>query len=116
MRLALAPRMLLALALAALPFGCRVFEPSNRPLDACRSSCAEKAGRECSAAECERGCELILDRIIEGESERVIACVAEGARRCTDVVWAQCASRVGPHADGGPPAPPPPPEHFDDED
>jgi hypothetical protein len=53
---------------------------------------------------------MILDRIVERESEKVIVCVASGPRRCTDVVWADCAAHVGPHADGGPPGPPPPSE------
>jgi hypothetical protein len=53
---------------------------------------------------------MILDRIIERESDHVIACVASRARRCTDVVWADCASHIGVHADGGPPGPPPPPD------
>ena len=43
----------------------------------------------------------------------VIACVARNPRRCTDVVWADCAARIGPHADGGPPAPPPPPDEYE---
>lgn len=110
MRLALARRISLVLSLAALPLACRVYEPSNRPIDTCRSSCIEKASRECSPAECERGCEFILDRIVEREGDNVIACVAASARRCTDVVWADCAAKIGPHIDGGPPAPPPPPE------
>lgn len=89
---------------------CRVFEPSNKPLDGCRRSCEAKAKRQCTEQQCERGCELILDRIVERESENVIACVAASPRRCTDVVWAECGVRVGVHADGGPPAPAPPPE------
>jgi hypothetical protein len=56
---------------------------------------------------------MILDRIVEREGEAVIACVAKGPRVCTDVVWADCASRVGVHADGGPPAPTP--LNLDDE-
>src|SRR5262245_26990321 len=100
-----------ALAFASLVGGalsCRALEPSNRPLDTCRKSCERRAERQCSSAECERGCEFILDRIVERESDNVIACVAKYARRCTDVVWADCATRIGPHADGGPPPPPPP--------
>ncbi len=53
---------------------------------------------------------MILDRLAEDLGEHVIACVATGARRCSDAVWADCAARVGPHADGGPPGPPPPVE------
>lgn len=94
-------------ALAA-PLSCRIYEPSNKPLDACRRSCESKAKRQCTDAQCERGCEMILDRIIEREGENVIACVASSPRRCTDVVWADCAAHIGVHADGGPPGPPPP--------
>ena len=94
--------------LVSFAFACRAFEPPNRPLDTCRRSCESRAKLQCSAADCERGCEFILDRIVEREGERVIDCVAAGARRCSDVVWADCATHIGPHADGGPPAPPPP--------
>jgi hypothetical protein len=100
----------LLVVLIAAPLACRALEPSNRPIDTCRSSCETKAKRQCTDVQCERGCEMILDRIIERESERVIACVASSVRRCTDVVWADCAARVGVHADGGPPGPPPPPD------
>ena len=100
----------IALAVVIPSTACRVFEPSNKPLDACRRSCESKAKRQCTDAQCERGCEMILDRIIEREGANVIACVAASPRRCTDVVWADCAARVGPHADGGPPGPPPPVE------
>ena len=98
---------------AGLPplLGCgRALEPASRPIDTCRQGCKAKASRQCSEAECERGCEFILDRIVEKESDNVLACVARNPRRCTDVVWADCAARIGVHADGGPPAPPPPKE------
>ena len=102
--------VLVGLALTLASASCRVLEPSNKPLDACRRSCESKAKKQSADHECERGCELILDRLVEREGERVIACVAASPRRCTDVVWADCAARVGPHADGGPPGPPPPVE------
>ena len=35
--------------------------------------------------------------------------MARASRRCGDVVWAECAAKVGVHADGGPPALSPPP-------
>lgn len=89
------------------PLACRALEPPNRPLDACQRSCERRASRQCTEHQCERGCEMILDRLVEREGENVIACVASSPRRCTDVVWADCASRVGVHADGGPPGPPP---------
>lgn len=91
--------------------GCgRVLEPENRPVDGCVRSCRARASRQCSQSECERGCEFILDRILEKESDNVIACVARTPRRCSDVVWADCATRIGIHADGGPPVAPPLPE------
>jgi hypothetical protein len=97
-----------AFALAPALGGCRALEPANRPIDACVEKCAVRASRQCSEAECRRGCEFILDRLVEREGENVIACVARRARRCTDVVWADCATYIGVHADGGPPPPPPP--------
>ena len=102
--------ILLVPALSGLS-GCgRALEPTNRPVDACVRSCNAKAGRECSDTECMRGCEFILDRLVEKEGENVIACIARTSRRCTDVVWADCAAHVGVHADGGPPPPLPPQE------
>jgi hypothetical protein len=86
----------------------RALEPANKPVDACVKACTARASRQCSDGDCTRGCEFILDRIVEKESANVLACVTRTARRCTDVVWADCAAHVGVHADGGPPAPPPP--------
>jgi len=97
------------LLLAPALGGCgRALEPENRPIDTCVRACKTRASRQCSEAECGRGCEFILDRIVEKESDNVIACVARTSRRCGDVVWADCATKIGVHADGGPPAPPPP--------
>jgi hypothetical protein len=101
--------LLLVLVVGPLSYqACRIYEPSNRPLDNCHAKCVKIANRECSDDECWRGCEFIMDRIVEREGKTVITCVANGARRCTDVVWADCASHVGYHGDGGPPGPAPP--------
>jgi hypothetical protein len=92
-----------------VPLGaCNAMEPSNKPVDTCVRACKTRAARSCTEGECMRGCEFILDRLVEKEGDNVIACVARTPRRCTDVVWADCAARIGVHADGGPPAPPPP--------
>jgi hypothetical protein len=91
---------------------CRAVEPTNKPVDTCERSCEARASRQCSTSECERGCEFILDRLVEKETDNVIACVSRGPRRCSDVVWAECAASIGPHLDGGPPAPPPPPDDW----
>ncbi len=97
--------------LAALAFtlvACRALEPTNRPVDTCIKACTARAARSCSESECNRGCEMILDRLVEKETDTVVGCVARRPRRCTDVVWAECAAMVGPHLDGGPPGPSPP--------
>lgn len=99
--------MLAWVALVALS-ACRAVEPRNRPLEHCRHACETNAKNVCTPHECERGCEFSLDRLVERETEPLIACVAKSTRRCGDVVWASCAVLIGPHADGGPPAPPPP--------
>jgi hypothetical protein len=77
----------------------------------------------CSPRECRRGCNLVVDRIIQREGDRVLACVARAvaaaqreAPACGDRAWARCAVLLGPYADGGPPAPPPPRDDvFEDE-
>jgi hypothetical protein len=92
---------------------CRAVEPANKPVDACIDMCEKKASRQCSSSECNRGCEFILDRLVERETDTVVSCVARAPRRCTDVVWADCAAHVGPHLDGGPPAPYLPPEDWE---
>jgi hypothetical protein len=106
-------RLVLVLLLCAgvVVASCKAMDPPNKPIELCRRSCESKAKRNCTDNECERGCEFILDRIVEREADNVIACVARAPRRCTDVVWADCAARIGPHADGGPPPPPPPVEY-----
>lgn len=109
-RVLVAGLVFVGLAAGLSSASCRVFEPSNKPIDTCRRSCNSKAKTQCTEAQCERGCEFILDRLVEREGDRVLGCVAASPRRCTDVVWADCAARVGVHADGGPPAPPPPQE------
>jgi hypothetical protein len=93
--------------------GCPAAARPPHPIEQCAEACHKKAAAVCSEAECARGCELVLDRIVERESAHVVACVARSRRRCTDMAWAECAARVGPHADGGPPALPPP-DPFDE--
>ena len=106
--LGLAGAVLVLAAAPAITACGQVLEPANKPIDACVYKCKTRASRSCSEDECRRGCEFILDRLLEREGDNVIACVVRTPRRCTDVVWAECAARIGVHADGGPPAPPPP--------
>lgn len=69
---------------------------------ACESHLAQ-----CSTSQCARGCNLVLDRLAEHEGARVLACVSKAQSACDDPTWAKCATRIGPHADGGPPPPRP---------
>lgn len=102
----------LSLSLALVLLGCDP-PPPRGPETACAASCASRAP-ECGPDRCRRGCNLVLDRLVEREGDGVVACVARTGGACDDRTWARCAARVGPHADGGPPAPPPPKE-FDPE-
>jgi len=76
------------------------------PEERCAEKCAHAT--QCSDRECARGCAFVLDRIVEREDNAVLACVARA--KCDDPGWAECAAKIGPHADGGPG----PPEHLPD--
>lgn len=84
---------------------CQAESPPRGPEGICAKVCSTRAGH-CTAQECARGCNLVLDRLVEREGGHVLACVAKAQRSCDDPVWAKCAALIGPHADGGPPAPP----------
>ena len=101
-----------ALAAAAV-LACGALTPAATPEQACLARCRGPRS-PCSAAECERGCGLALDKLVEGQGPTILACVAR-ARRCDDPTWARCAVYTGRYADGGPPPPPPPREWDDDE-
>jgi hypothetical protein len=88
--------------------GCRDPNPPPRAEGACIHACRAHA-LSCKERNCERGCRIVLDRLLEHEGDNVIACVAKSAK-CDDFTWASCGARIGIHADGGPPAPPPPVE------
>ncbi len=93
---------LFALGLAGCP------EPRERPDVACSDVCKKRIVG-CNEHQCERGCAFVLDRLVEHEQETVLHCV-ETSQGCDDKQWAECAVRVGEHADGGPEIPPPPAE------
>jgi len=80
-------------------------EPRERPDVVCADACEQRV-KGCTEHECERGCAFVLDRLVEHEQDTVLKCIGE-AHRCGDPEWADCASRVGAHADGGPGVPPP---------
>jgi hypothetical protein len=96
--------------------GCRALDPPNKPETACVEACRERARYACTEGECRTGCRMALDRMIEHEGERVISCVASATkkRNCNQYLWAECAAKIGPHADGGPPVPPPLPSIEDE--
>ncbi len=97
-------------ALAIVAVACTGPRSPGRPDEACEAACAQRVPR-CSAAGCARGCSLALDRLVEGEGEHVLACVEKSQATCDDWLWADCAVRVGAHADGGPPPPVNGPRH-----
>src|SRR5579885_3607456 len=103
------PALFLAFASIVL-VGCPQ-EPRERPDVACADVCKKRIVG-CSAHECERGCGFVLDRLVEHEQETVLHCVETSTGGCGDEQWAECAARVGVHADGGPDVPPPPPSEF----
>ena len=105
------------IALTALaPIACEVQTAPRGPEQLCVQACRERATGHaaCTPHRCWRGCNLVLDRLVEREGDHVIACIARGGRGCDDAAWAYCATRVGPYADGGPPAPPPPVDDSDE--
>jgi hypothetical protein len=109
-------RFLLGLAtvlgLPVLP-GCQAEAPPQGLEATCAKAC-EVHAQQCSSHQCGRGCNLVLDRLAQDEGNHVIDCIARAGRACDDHAWAACATRIGPHADGGPPAPPPPHDIADD--
>ena len=100
-------RFTLAVSALVVLAACNSKEPPSGPEAICASACEANAS-QCTRHQCARGCNLILDRLAEGEGDHVIDCVAKTAQTCDDRAWAHCAARVGVHADGGPPAPRPP--------
>jgi hypothetical protein len=105
-----AMRLVFLVALGLL--GCRALDPPNKPEAVCVDACKERAGQACSVGECRAGCSMMLDRMLEHEGEHVISCVSKSTqkRKCDAYLWAECAAKIGVHADGGPPVPPPLPE------
>jgi len=94
------------MGILALP-ACRASSPAGGPEATCARACEARATR-CSQMQCARGCNLVLDRLAEREGDPVLACVAASTVACDDRLWSRCATRIGPHADGGPPPPVPP--------
>jgi hypothetical protein len=108
-------RVIVAVSLLLAPAACNSTSPPSGPEATCAHACAARAP-SCKSQECARGCNLVLDRLAEGEGDRIIACLAKATEACDDRAWAHCAARVGVHADGGPPAPPAPSDVEEDEE
>jgi hypothetical protein len=106
------PGVATVFGLLVLP-GCQAEAPPQGLEATCAKAC-EVHAQQCSSHQCGRGCNLVLDRLAQDEGNHVIDCVARAGRACDDHAWAACATRIGPHADGGPPAPPPPHDIADD--
>jgi hypothetical protein len=93
-----------AMVIALVLCGCPQ-EPRERPDVACADACKKRIVG-CTEHQCDRGCAFVLDRLVEHEQSTVLACMTT-ATKCEDSQWADCAARVGVHADGGPAVPPP---------
>jgi hypothetical protein len=103
----------LALVGALALFACIPEHPAPGPEARCADACTSGV-HACTPAQCARGCRLVLDKLVEHEGSRVVACLARSTatRPCDDMTFAECAARTGPYADGGP-APPRPPSDED---
>jgi hypothetical protein len=98
-------RWVLGLALCVLA-SCHAADAPNRPEEVCLRACGDRLA-QCSEAQCLHGCRVALDRLVEHEGDRVLLCVADAKpASCEASTWADCAVKVGAHADGGPPLPP----------
>ena len=103
-------RLVISFALLVATLTACPGEPRERPDVACSDVC-KKRMLTCSSHDCERGCAFVIDRLVEHEQEPVLHCV-EMSQGCADKQWAECAVRVGVHADGGPDTPPSVPSEF----
>ncbi len=99
MKPSIAMGALAALLLTACP------QSNDRPDVSCADECKVQVSSSCRPHDCERGCAFILDRLVEREQTTILSCMKTKAT-CDDPTWAECAVRVGPHADGGPGVPP----------
>ncbi|MGD0675923.1 MAG: hypothetical protein ABSC94_10920 [Polyangiaceae bacterium] len=106
--------LFLSLLFAVEGAACTVESPPRGPEQTCAAACGTRAPR-CTRHECARGCNLVLDRLVEREGDHVVECVAHSREPCEDPLWAHCATRIGPYADGGPAPPPPHRDDFDEE-
>lgn len=99
--------VLLSLLLASFSTGCpSATAPEGKHESACYDDCRARAAKTCGDDECARGCRFVIDRLVEREGRNVVTCMTS-AKACDDPTWADCAAKIGVHADGGPPAPPP---------
>jgi hypothetical protein len=88
---------------------CRPVAPTDELNRQCVTACAKQSLAACDDTGCERGCRIILDRVVEREVATVLACIQTENKGCRDAQWASCGAKV-PYRDGGPPAPLPPKE------
>jgi hypothetical protein len=98
------PWPLFTLGLGLVLGACHPASPARGVEASCAEACGSRAPR-CGEVACARGCNLVIDRLVEREGDKVIACVAGAGASCDDRTWARCAARIGPHVDGGPPPP-----------
>ena len=76
---------------------CRALEPSNRAARRLHVARAKaRLERQCTRGAVRARLRVHPRPLVEREGDHVIACVASSPRRCTDVVWADCAARDRP--------------------
>ncbi|HLK41219.1 MAG TPA: hypothetical protein VKU41_30920 [Polyangiaceae bacterium] len=64
------------LAASVLSSACGVESPPTGPEETCVRACRTTAA-QCSRDDCARGCELVLDRLVQHEGDHVLACVGQ---------------------------------------
>lgn len=110
--------LLLPLLVGLVAVACKANWPAAGPERSCVDACTKLALAACDELACKRGCNFVVDRLVEKQQDTVLSCVAkveQASKRCDDQVWATCAPRVGPYRDGGPPAHEPASDVFDEE-
>src|SRR5580658_6273985 len=93
-----ARRALVPALLVGLVGGCGPETPPTGPEQTCVKACETRVAA-CSPRDCRRGCNIVVDRLVERQGDHVLACVARaasaapapGERACGDRAWAGCA-------------------------
>ena len=86
-------RLALAFAVLLVPTACNSTSPPSGPEATCAQAC-ERTRPRCKRAAVRRGCNLVLDRLAEGEGDHVIACVAQATQDAATTARGPAAPRA----------------------